>query len=138
MPKTIVLVALGVALLAPGVGGAQPSPEAASSLGPAPLTRPMWDRRPSRTDVERVYPRRTHPDRAEGRAVIWCAVNAGGALVDCTVESESGEGFGEAALRLSKLFRMRTTDGEGVSVVGRRIRVPFRLFAAPPSKRGVG
>ena len=138
VPKTIVVVVLGLALGTPAVSGAQPSPKGASSLDPALIARPMWDRRPTRTDVERVYPRRAHPDGAEGRAAIWCVVDARGALVDCTVESESGEGFGEAALRLSKLFRMRPMDATGVSVVGRRIRVPFRLFPPPSTKRGVG
>jgi periplasmic protein TonB len=117
---------------------AQPSPAAASVAELPLLTRPLWDRRPTLKDVQRVYPLTAHPDRVAGSAAIWCEVNDRGALVACTVEQESGEGFGEAALRLSRFFRMRTTDGEGASVVGRRIRVPFRLYPPARPKRGVG
>ena len=58
-------------------------------------------------------------------------VTAKGTLVNCDVVSESPEnyGFGDAAIRLSKIFRMRPKTSDGAAVEGGTVRIPlaFRL-----------
>lgn len=75
------------------------------------------------------------PDAAKaaevgGRAIIVCKVKTNGTLEDCRVDSESpeGMGFGQAALRVSKLFKMKPTQKDGTPVEGRTIRVPIAWF----------
>ena len=67
----------------------------------------------------------------EGRATIHCVVAARGLLENCSVDSEEPEdqGFGDAALRISMLFKMRPQVVDGQPVDGDEISIPinFRL-----------
>jgi protein TonB len=67
----------------------------------------------------------------EGHASISCTVNAHGTLENCSVtnESPSDQGFGDAAMRMSKLFKMRPMTKDGAPVDGGKITIPiaFRL-----------
>jgi protein TonB len=67
----------------------------------------------------------------EGRASISCTVDARGTLQNCSVANEtpSDAGFGDAALRMSKLFKMRPMTKDGAPVDGGKIVIPiaFRL-----------
>jgi protein TonB len=65
----------------------------------------------------------------EGRATIACTVDAKGGLQACEVASESpaDQDFGEAALRMSRLFKMRPMTQDGVPVSGGSIRIPIRF-----------
>jgi protein TonB len=64
-----------------------------------------------------------------GRATISCTVNARGALDGCNIISEdpSDMGFGDAAMRMSKLFRMRPKTTDGQPVDGGTVRIPLRF-----------
>jgi TonB family protein len=66
----------------------------------------------------------------EGKATISCFVTLEGALRDCTVKSEEpeGVGFGEAALAMATLFKMRpaTRDGKPMASV-LPIIIPIRF-----------
>lgn len=82
--------------------------------------------------MARYYPSRAARRDIEGRAVIGCHVTADGRLTRCSVDAESpsGEGFGEAALKMSRHFKMRPMTRDGVPVSGGVIRIPIR-FALP-------
>lgn len=101
---------------------------------PAPpvqvITNPQWITRPNGADYARFYPRRAQDSSIEGSASLSCLVGADGRL-SCTVLSEepSNMGFGEAAVRISRQFRMRpqTVNGEATAGGTYRLRIPFRL-----------
>ena len=89
-----------------------------------------WVRAPSGEDVARYYPDAAMRNRIEGSSTAHCNVIANGALTNCAIVSESpiGYNFGNALLRLSKLFRAETAAGDG-SGSGRvvPVHVKFRL-----------
>jgi protein TonB len=95
------------------------------------ITQPDWVRRPSAEDLERYYPERAQRMNVEGRASISCTVDARGTLQSCSVTSEepADQGFGDAAMRMSKLFKMRPMTKDGAPVDGGKITIPiaFRL-----------
>jgi len=82
--------------------------------------------------MARYYPDRAQRMEVNGRATISCTVTAKGALQGCTVVSENPAdyGFGEAALRLSRLFRMKPKTLDGSPVDGGAITVPI-VFQVP-------
>jgi periplasmic protein TonB len=65
----------------------------------------------------------------EGTASLDCLAQADGPM-DCTVTSEhpAGFGFGEAAVNVSREFRMRAQTNNGEPTVGGRyrLRISFR------------
>ncbi|MDX5329883.1 MAG: energy transducer TonB [Pseudomonadota bacterium] len=113
----------------------QPKPPAAAPPEPPPrpsvITNPDWARLPSGEDVARYYPDRAQRMGAEGRVVLSCSVTARGTLENCSVveESPTGQDFGSAALRMTRLFRMRPRTADGQPVEGGTVRIPisFRL-----------
>jgi len=93
------------------------------------VTQPDWVRKPNGEDVARYYPQGAQMKGLAGRATIECQVVAAGALSSCRVleESPADEGFGEAALKLGPLFKMRPATKNGVPVDGGIIRIPIRF-----------
>jgi protein TonB len=81
--------------------------------------------------MARYYPERAQRMNVEGKATISCTVTAQGTLSSCSVADEdpSDQGFGEAAMRMSKLFKMRPMTKDGAPVSGGTVRIPivFRL-----------
>ena len=78
----------------------------------------------------RYYPEKAQKANVEGVAVISCSVTAEGKLEACTVVSEDppGWGFGEKALEMAPLFKMRTVNKDGTPVTSPvTIPVTFRL-----------
>lgn len=98
-----------------------------AETGPARITNPRWLRQPR--DLESYYPTRALARDIPGQVVLDCLVDVGGAL-NCSVVSEtpSNWGFGQAALRISRDYRMVPAMRDGVAVEGRyRMRVPFEV-----------
>ena len=64
-----------------------------------------------------------------GSATINCVVNARGTLDNCSIASETPAdmGFGDAAMKLSKLFKMRPQTKDGQPVDGGTVRIPLRF-----------
>jgi len=65
----------------------------------------------------------------EGLVKIHCSVLADGHVDRCTVLSEepAGQGYGAAALRMSKMFKMKPKTSEGKSVAGAEVTIPIRF-----------
>ena len=96
---------------------------------PSVVAGPDWQRRPGGDDVLRYYPEAAQRRNLSGRATISCRVAAAGLLENCTVVEESpiGEGFGDAALRMAPLFKMRPMNKDGVPVDGGTVKIPIRF-----------
>lgn len=128
------MLAITVAMLlqAAPVAGGKAAPSSAPAPHPEVMTNPDWLRRPSGEDLMRYFPDRAQRAMVEGRATISCSVTDKGALADCSVIEESpvDYGFGDAAVKLGALFKMRPQTRNGQPVAGGTVRIPIR-FVVP-------
>jgi len=99
------------------------------------ITNPDWIRTPNGDDYARFYPDRASRMSIGGRVVLHCTVSGAGTL-DCSVSSEDppDQEFGSAALKMSKLFKMRPMTRDGAPVAGGTINIPIRF--QPPKDNG--
>lgn len=123
--------ALLLALALPSAAGAGTPPRV--------ITQPDWVAKPSGVDLETYYPTVAWTLWLEGQAMLSCEVELSGALSDCRLATESPPqlGFGPAALRMARLFKMRPRTVDGAPVSGAKINIPiaFRIPASPPPAR---
>jgi protein TonB len=119
----------------------QTAPPVISNVPPVPsnpparasvITKPDWARKPTGEDMARYYPDRAQRMEVGGRATLSCTVTAKGSLEGCSVVSENPAdyGFGDAAMKLSRLFRMKPKTLDGAPVDGGQITIPI-VFTVP-------
>lgn len=128
-PATGAAITLTRPIPNPTPGGTGTTPTEAVLAGPPVITNPDWVRKPTGEALMRAYPERAIQANVTGSATLSCSVRVNGSLTDCQVVSETpgGYGFGRAATRLSRDFRMspRTVDGQAVG--GARVTVGIRF-----------
>jgi TonB family protein len=90
---------------------------------------PVFLKAPTNDDLAAVYPPDALARRITGTASIHCRVDEAGSFTGCTLVSEvpSGNGFGDAALKLSKIFQLSTKAADGSNMVGQSMTIPMQF-----------
>ena len=107
---------------------------AASTQSPAPAAPPsvQWVQTPSATLDPLNWPERALRLERNGQATLRCAHDAQGVLSDCRVVDETpmGFAFGQAALRMAKVFRLKPTLSDGSALAPGEVTFPVDFNAA--------
>jgi periplasmic protein TonB len=99
------------------------------------VMQPDWQRHPSRADLAIYYPNKAQAKNVTGSVTIDCDLTQKGSLSNCRVVAEQppGWGFGETALKLSKIYKIRPTTAAGVPLDLARIIVRIPLSFGLPN-----
>ncbi|NEX94535.1 TonB family protein [Caulobacter sp. 17J65-9] len=106
------------------------SVETKPAVAPPPvIANPKWISKPTSDQMARWYPLGALEKEVSGRVVMKCRVTATGSVGNCAVTSEdpAGYGFGDAAIKLSKYFKMSPRTVDGAPVEGAEVSIPLRF-----------
>ena len=98
----------------------------------AVISQPDWLRKPGPDEFAQYYPPRAMELGKGGKVMISCTVTAKGTLTGCTTSGEDppNYGFGDAALKISKFFKMKPQSIDGKPVEGGSFSTVIRFQLA--------
>lgn len=125
---------------APPVAAVTPRPAPTPSPEPAKVPAPTapkvgdfpWAGGPTPEQLDKAFPPAARAAGVSGRSSIACKVKATGDLEACKVVSEfpTAAGFGQAALTVAPLFKLKPTTDDGKPLAGAIITIPL-VWKAP-------
>jgi protein TonB len=136
MLRRSVLAVTALVLAAPASAMQSTTPREAVAAQPAPAslpgtssdrTSPHPQHDKVQAELEALFPAPAIAKRVGGRTQIECIGQADGNLGGCVLlyECPTGLGFGEAALKSARYFRMRVRIINGQPVFGGKVIVPM-------------
>jgi hypothetical protein len=119
----------GLAAVACAFGLAMPAaaePRAPRELGAKEIT---WSATPNGDDIAKYYPQTAFSAGVSGWTVLQCQLGPKTSLKACTVlaEAPTGYHFGDAGLKLSRLFRLKPAAADADIAEGDVINLPIVL-----------
>jgi hypothetical protein len=116
--------------------GSGTAAEGAGAVGSRRELTTSWAPSMQMWQLHRYYPRGALKRGEAGLALLECEVVRGDRVRDCTVKgaAPAGAGFGEAALRAERIYRVHVHDRDGNRVYNERVII--RAFFQPRREPG--